>query len=357
MDLHAMPKVELHAHLGGSVRKSTIDELLRGKGLEDLCCTTQEAGPAKAADAEGRMNECFRLFDAIYKVTDKLSVIRRVTMECIEDYAEENCVFLELRTSLKTLEGRPPRDYLNTVLSAVDEANAALGGRAVPTTVLVSVNRGHPPSVAEEAVKLALEFRDRGEGKCRVAGLDFSGNCYKGEWEEFEPHLRRAKEAGLPVSVHAGEKDDDVELDKMIDFGADRIGHLVYAGKRQRQRIREARIPLEFCLTSNIITGNLASAADHHIEKWWGHPVSINTDDRGVFSCTLTSEFELLRSAYKLSDQHMINVAAKAVDQLFLSPEDRTRVRQVFVDFAQKTGLANPYTNPLTPASPSSPDD
>eukprot|EP01062_Namystynia_karyoxenos_P021570 TRINITY_DN18216_c0_g1_i1.p2 TRINITY_DN18216_c0_g1~~TRINITY_DN18216_c0_g1_i1.p2 ORF type:complete len:411 (+),score=128.33 TRINITY_DN18216_c0_g1_i1:77-1234(+) len=343
MDIAQMPKVELHAHLGGSIRRATIEELLSARGLPHLKCVASRAPVGSpASSAQSRMDECFELFNAIYKVTDRLSVIDRITREVIEDYAAENTRYLELRTSLKSLEGRPAADYLDTVLQAVDAANHALGPRAVPTNVLVSVNRGNPAQGAEEAVRLAAQRK--GRSGCKVVGIDFSGNCYKGVWNEFLPHLTWAQRNGLPVTVHAGEKDDDAELSQILDFGPARLGHLVFCGQRCQQRIKAAQIPVELCLTSNVITGNLKCLSEHHIERWWGHPFSINTDDRGVFSCTLASEFRLLRDSYRLSDASVLRLAARATDHCFIPEEEKRPLRGVFRDFARSVSLADPFT-------------
>eukprot|EP01060_Flectonema_neradi_P037780 TRINITY_DN7715_c0_g1_i1.p1 TRINITY_DN7715_c0_g1~~TRINITY_DN7715_c0_g1_i1.p1 ORF type:complete len:349 (+),score=59.27 TRINITY_DN7715_c0_g1_i1:52-1098(+) len=311
-----MPKVELHAHLGGSIRLETLNELMNAKGLKGMDFTVNKERTEGSDSA--RMAKCFEIFDAIYKVTDGLPVIERVTKEVILDYSSENTAYLELRTSLKKFGDNTESDYLDTVLKAIKETNEGLpDDKKVPTTVLVSINRGRTLADAETAVKIAIAYKDKG-----VSGVDFSGNCYKGEWNTFLPLLKQAREAGLRISIHAGEKDDPAELSSMIDFVPDRIGHFVFSDEESEQRVRELKIPIEMCITSNLITSNW-HPAEHHISKWMSHPISINTDDRGVFAVTLSSEYQLAHATFDLSIEQLLNISEQSLKHSFLGEDEK----------------------------------
>ena len=317
--LHDMPKVELHAHLGGSIRPSTINELMREKGLEGLSTSygqpnMEGATIAAMEKAETRMQHCFKMFDAIYKVTDNLAAIHRISKEVVLDYSAENTKYLELRTSLKNLEGKGTEAYLDTVLHAIDEANASLPeDKRVDTKLLVSVNRSSPVQSCKEAVATAIKYKSKG-----VVGMDLSGNCYKGVFSELSPYLVEARNNGLPMTLHVGEKDDEVELKEMLELRPDRIGHLVFSKEENEKLVRDYNIPIEMCITSNLITTDW-KPDDHHVTDWVGsHPISLNTDDRGVFDITLTSEFELFQKITNYSDKDVFGVAKGALSVCFL---------------------------------------
>ena len=317
--VRGMPKVELHAHLGGSIRLETLNELMESKGLKGLDFTVSKQ--AESDTDSDRMAKCFEIFDAIYKVTDSLAVIERITREVIEDYAAENTAYLELRTSLKSFDGKKASAYLDTVLSTIASTNASLpDNKKVPTKVLVSINRGKPVADAQTAVDIAIAYKDKG-----VVGIDFSGNCYKGTWDEFLPMLQQARTAGLKTTIHAGEKDDFEELSKMLDFSPDRIGHFVFTDKAAEQRVRDAKIPIEMCITSNLITAHW-HPSEHHIIHWLEHPISINTDDRGVFSVTLTSEYLLAASTFSLTAEQLLDISEESLKHSFLGEEEKVMI-------------------------------
>eukprot|EP01059_Diplonema_ambulator_P008189 TRINITY_DN1772_c6_g1_i1.p1 TRINITY_DN1772_c6_g1~~TRINITY_DN1772_c6_g1_i1.p1 ORF type:complete len:355 (+),score=91.02 TRINITY_DN1772_c6_g1_i1:68-1066(+) len=323
--LKDMPKVELHAHLGGSVREATLRELMQAKGLSDLQFTTACGGDGQAED---RMHRCFKLFDAVGKVTDTLRAIKRIAREVVVDYAMENTKFLELRTSLKALEGTTEREYLEAVLQGMEEGKASLPPtHHIETSLLVSINRGLDPSNAASAIKHAEEYFNKG-----VRGIDFSGNCYKNTFKDFLPHLQKARMEGIPITLHAGEKEDSAELHEMIDFAPERLGHFVYTDKKAEVRVRDAKIPIEMCLTSNLITAKW-SIEDHHITSWLDHPISINCDDRGIFGITHTSEFELLQTLDHVPDRTLFDISKGSVEQAFITAEEKRELRKYFDEF------------------------
>eukprot|EP01064_Diplonema_japonicum_P033061 TRINITY_DN6427_c5_g1_i1.p1 TRINITY_DN6427_c5_g1~~TRINITY_DN6427_c5_g1_i1.p1 ORF type:complete len:353 (+),score=77.14 TRINITY_DN6427_c5_g1_i1:67-1059(+) len=329
--LREMPKVELHAHLGGSVREATLRELMREKGLDELkfVTTGEEQG-----GAEDRMQKCFKLFDAVYKVTDNLKAIERITKEVVHDYAMENTKYLELRTSLKALDGKTETEYLETVLSAVESATESLpADKKMVTKILVSINRGNDTDKAETNVKKAVEYKSRG-----VVGVDFSGNCYKNNFTDFTPFLEYARNNGLPVTLHAGEKEDPKELHQMLDFAPDRVGHFIYTDPAAEKRVRDAKLPIEMCLSSNLITAKW-SIDDHHVSSWLDHPISINCDDRGIFDITHTSEFELLQTLDHIPDKALFDISKSSMDQAFLPDEEKRVLKKGFDAFGAKYGF------------------
>ena len=197
--------------------------------------------------------------------------------------------------------------------------------------LMLSVGRRMSAAAAMDVVALAVAARSdsaAGGKAARVTGIDFSGDCYSGEWSTYAPAIAAAKAAGLKVTLHVGEKDDEAELAAMLAAGPDRIGHLVFAGAANVARVRAAKIPLELCITSNLLTTDW-SVDSHHVREWFAyaappsssppngaaetaaaapssvldlvptlaHPISINTDDRGVFDTSMTRELVLFCAA------------------------------------------------------------
>ena len=141
----ALPKLELHAHLGGSLPDTLVAELMARKGLPQRQALMTELHIG--AGGQRTMAECFKLFDIIHKVTDSLDVIRRATQSVVEAYARDNCVYLELRSTPRRLDCLGQTDYLEAMLDGIAAARHA--GLAPETRILLSVNRTKPLADAE----------------------------------------------------------------------------------------------------------------------------------------------------------------------------------------------------------------
>jgi len=199
----ALPKVELHAHLNGSVRNSTLLELAKQLGdkgvivFEDVKDVIMKDGRS--------LPECFKLFDLFHILTTDHDTVTRIAKEVVEDFAAENVVYLEIRTTPKNNEakGMTKRSYMNAVikgLKAVDAVDVVLFDsksrtndtltctptigldgdikkRRIYVRLLLSIDRRETTSAALDTVNLALEMKDQG-----VVGIDLSGNPVVGEW-------------------------------------------------------------------------------------------------------------------------------------------------------------------------------
>ncbi|CAO2823667.1 unnamed protein product [Amaranthus hypochondriacus] len=264
----SMPKVELHAHLNGSVRDSTLlylsltvslhfapflmifykfviimlhisfpilNVLVFVLNYRELAKELGEKGIILFSDVEHvilkndrSLTEVFKMFDLIHILTTDHDTVTRITKEVVEDFASENVVYLELRTTPKRNESRgmTKHSYMEAVvegLRRVDAVNidfastetglwkketscqrnnecGCLSKRKIYVRLLLSIDRRETLEAAMETVKLALEMRNSG-----VVGIDLSGNPKVGEWTTFLPALRFAREQGLRVTLHCGE--------------------------------------------------------------------------------------------------------------------------------------------------------
>ncbi|GAB4812986.1 hypothetical protein N2152v2_000032 [Parachlorella kessleri] len=322
----ALPKVELHAHLNGSIRDSTIRELAAAKlqgnngalSLEEVEQLTQQATRSLA--------ECFRLFDVIHRITTDLATITRITAEVLEDFAAENVVYLELRTTPKARPeyGMTKQSYLGAVLAGVQRWQAAQGSAAMLVRLLLSIDRRQSTEEALDTVRLAVSLRDRG-----VVGIDLSGNPTAGEWGTWLPALDLARSQGLKVTLHAGEVPNAAETRAMLAWGPDRVGHMCCLDEELEQQLLGSNIPLELCLSSNVITESVKSYQDHHFAAFHGsgHPVVLCTDDSGVFATSLSREYAIAAAAFGISGEELAALALRGVDYTFLEEGEKAALR------------------------------
>ncbi|CAN6452232.1 unnamed protein product [Victoria cruziana] len=281
----AQPKIELHAHLNGCVRDSTLLELAKD---------SREKGALAFTDVEQIIKkctrsvvECFRLFDLIRIITTDHATLSRITREVIEDFAADNVVYLELRTTPKKNEqiGMSKSSYMEAVLDGIravetvevlllpscgsnenlellPNTNDAINKgkrRKLYVRLLLSIDRCESTASAMETVQLAYKMRHLG-----VVGVDLAGNPLVGDWLTFLPALKWAKEQGLAITLHCGEVCNPKEIKAMLEFCPQRIGHACWLDHEDWTKLKSLNIPVEVCLTSNVQTCRVPSIREHH---------------------------------------------------------------------------------------------
>jgi aminodeoxyfutalosine deaminase len=132
----------------------------------------------------------------------------------------------------------------------------------------------------------------------------------------FRDAYRYARDAGLRLTAHAGETDGPESIRAALAIGAERIGHGIRAAEDPdlMRLLRDENIPLEVSITSNVKTGAVASLLEHPLEKLLdaGVPLTLNTDDPGIFETTLAAEFDLARAVFGLSDHELATLKRNA---------------------------------------------
>ena len=349
-----LPKVELHAHISGSFPAKTLLKIWNDKekaaaspasldARRNITELLSDDALQHVADPKDRMSHCFKVFDAIYHIIDALEFVREGLLAVLGVYAAEHTCYLELRTSCRALKGKTEEDYLRCVLATIAEFEETEKPK-MTTKLIVSVNRGSGLEVGGRAMKLAAKLRVeelKTTDRPRIVGVEFSGYCQAGVYADFVPMFQEARDAGLSVAFHVGEKPDEKELGQMLDFVPDRIGHLVYAEDANIERVAEMAIPLELCITSNLLTSN-GRLEDHHVADWYqrGRPISINTDDFGIFETSMGKEWELFSAALGHLRPKPIALAARPQVMAALS---RGAIAQAFCSDAEKADLCRRF--------------
>ncbi|CAH2071650.1 unnamed protein product [Thlaspi arvense] len=345
--INSLPKIELHAHLNGSIRDSTLLELAKVLGEKGVIVFADVEDVIRKNDRS--LSEVFKLFDLIHKITTDHQTVTRITREVVEDFALENVVYLELRTTPKRNDsiGMSKRSYMEAVLEGlrsvsevdtdfVTESNSqkirnACDGvrrKKIYVRLLLSIDRRETTESAMETVKLALEMRNVGV----VVGIDLSGNPLVGEWSTFLPALQFAKDNDLYITLHCGEVPNSKEIQAMLDFKPHRIGHACFFEDDDWEKLKSFRIPVEICLTSNIITKSISSIDIHHFADLYNakHPLIICTDDFGVFSTSLCNEYALAVRSFGLSKREAFTLARSAIDATFAEDEVKQQLMLIF---------------------------
>jgi adenosine deaminase len=238
-----LPKCELHAHLNGSVRDQTIVELAKEQNIAislDACKRGETTGDRTLA-------QCFAMFDVIYKVTATLAAVERIAFEMVEDFARENCIWLEMRTTPRATADFSAEEYVLAVKRGI---TAAVTGRDVIVKLILSINRAKSVAIAEQTVDLAL--------KMQCDGIDLSGDPTVGDASAFSATLARARDSGLKLALHVGEvasRDEDTRA--LLDLRPHRVGHCVHLNDANRHSIIRMQTPIEMVTSEQMRAANL----------------------------------------------------------------------------------------------------
>lgn len=319
-----MPKVDLHRHLEGSLRLDTLVEIAQAEGLDLPLEREGLSGRVQMQPQDPPTAEAFlSKFLPLRQFYCTREIIQRLTQEVITDAALDGVRYLELRfnpTALASARGFPLGEVMDWVCGAAGEAarNAAIQVR-----LIVSVNRHEPLDVARQAAQEASERKDQG-----IVGLDLAGKEWETEAAPFREVFAASKEAGLGVTVHAGEWAGAEGVRHAIEaMGADRVGHgvRVMDDPAVVALARERGLVFEVCLTSNVQSGVVPGIAAHPFPRMIdaGLRVTLNTDDPQISGITLSGEYALARREFGLSGQTLHGLVLTAAQASFLPERER----------------------------------
>jgi adenosine deaminase len=301
--LESLPKIDIHRHLEGSLRLSSLAEIAGSEKLplptdpEQLRPHVQIAGDASVEAAEFMAK-----FKNIRMFFRSRETIQRIVREAIQDAADDSIRVLELRFTPAALAqegGHTLEQVTDWVNSAIRSASQDYG---IEVVCLLSVNRHEPVAIAESVVDIAIDRSADGI----VVGVDLAGDEAGFPADPFRAALLRAKDAGLGITIHAGEWAGAENVRRAIDsLGADRIGHGIRILDDQDVTMLAAKkgIAFEVSLTSNWKTGAISELRSHPIREMIqaGLAVALTTDDPSIFETTLSNEFGVARKQFDFS--------------------------------------------------------
>ncbi len=289
----AIPKVELHRHLEGSVRLETLAEVARSHGM-NIAGTSKLRSLVQVNQEEPYTFQNFlSKFETLRLFYRTPEIIGRITREAIEDAANDNVRYIELRftpVALSRAEGFPLAEVMDWVIEGVREARET---HAIQARLIASVNRHEPIEIAEQVAQLAVDRIDKG-----IAGLDLAGNEAEFPTIPFQGVFHEACQAGLRLTVHAGEWGPASVVDEAISYlNAERIGHGVRVMEDPTvvELARQREVTFEVCITSNYQSGVVPALSAHPLPRMLqsGLNVTVNTDDPSISQIYLSNEYKL----------------------------------------------------------------
>jgi adenosine deaminase len=335
------PKALLHDHLDGGLRPATVIDLAREYGYDGLPTTDVDELSAwfrRGADRKS-LELYLETFAHTVGVLQERDAIIRVAAECAEDLAADGVVYAEVRYAPELSTER--KLTLDEAVSAnlegfrIGMERAAAAGNPIVTKMLVTAMRQAARSV--EVAECAVRHRDEG-----VVGFDIAGPEAGYRPTRHLDAFELVRRENFHITIHAGESFGPPSIWEALQFcGAERLGHGVRIVDDIQVRddgsiglgrlaayVRDRRVPLEMCPTSNVHTGAAASIRDHPIDllRRLRFRVTLNTDNRLMSGVSMTSEFAALDEAFHIGLGEMEWLTINAMKSAFAPFDERLRL-------------------------------
>jgi adenosine deaminase len=332
--LQRLPKAELHCHLDGSVRPSTLLDLAREYGVPMPAPDEASLREYMRVDDARNLDDYLARFAVTLSVMQTAPALERIAWELAEDAARDGVRYLEIRYApvLNTRQGLSAGEALESSLRGLARAERSLG---VIGRVIVVALRNRPPDDSLELARLAVAYKHRG-----VVGFDLAGGEFGFPASAHAAAFAFAREHDLACTCHAGEGDGAGSVRLAVHAcGAHRIGHgtRLFEDPSLTDYVNDRRIPLEICLTSNVQTRAAASYAAHPFRDYFdrGLNVVLNTDNRLMSGTTLTDEYLHAARHQRFTFDELCDVAMNGFQSAFLPwAERRALLERVTDDIA-----------------------
>ncbi|SIR80462.1 adenosine deaminase [Williamsia sterculiae] len=357
--IRVAPKVLLHDHLDGGLRPSTVLELAQQVGYPDLPASDTEslARWFRTAADSGSLEQYLETFAHTVAVMQTAAALERVARECAEDLAADGVVYAEVRFAPEQhlQAGLDLDEVVEAVLRGFTEGeqNAAQAGKRIKVRCLVTAMRHAARSL--EIAELAVRFRARGVVGFDIAGAEagFPPSRHLDAFEYMRAH-------NAPFTIHAGEAFGLPSIHEAISFcGTDRLGHGVRViddielppGTDPAATtfpdvtlgdianyVRDKRIPLELCPSSNVQTGAVTDIASHpfNVLARLRFRVTVNTDNRLMSDTTMSREFKKLADQFGYGWSDLERFTVNAMKSAFIHFDERLEL----IDEVIKPGYA-----------------
>jgi adenosine deaminase len=335
------PKALLHDHLDGGLRPATVIDIAEEIGYDDLPATDVDDLTQwfHTASTSGSLERYLEPFSHTVAVMQTPEALHRVAYECVEDLAADSVVYAEVRFApeLHINRGLSFDEVTDAVLAGFADGEKAAAAEGRPIVVRCLVTAMRHAALSREIAELAIRFRDKGVVGFDIAGAE-AGYPPTRHLDAFE-YMRNNN---ARFTIHAGEAFGLPSIHEAIAFcGADRLGHGVRIvddidvaddGTVQLGRLasilRDKRVPLEMCPTSNVQTGAVESIAEHPFDLLarTRFRVTVNTDNRLMSNTSMSREMLRLVEAFGYGWTDLARFTINAMKSAFIPFDERLAI-------------------------------
>lgn len=323
MTNQSLPLVDLHRHLDGNINPATIWDLAQQHNIVLPGNNVDEFTPhAQIQDQTSDLLAFLKKLDYGVSVLANLDAVYRVAYENVQDAKQQGLDYAELRFSpyyMAQAFNLNIADVVNVVADAVSTASKEF---KVKTNLIGILSRTFGSDICKQELNGILAHKDK------ITALDLAGDELNFPAQMFVEHFKQARDAGLNITVHAGEAAGPESIWDAINLlGATRIGHGVAATKDMKlmDYLRDNNIAIESCPTSNYQTATVQDLSKHPLKTFLNHDiiVCLNTDDPAVSNITLKHEYELAKNVLGLTQCELKQVQLNGVKAAFLTEQEK----------------------------------
>eukprot|EP00922_Rhytidocystis_sp_ex-Travisia-forbesii_P022286 GHVS01032649.1.p1 GENE.GHVS01032649.1~~GHVS01032649.1.p1 ORF type:complete len:342 (+),score=67.52 GHVS01032649.1:24-1028(+) len=308
-----LPKVELHAHLFGCVRRDRLVQYQTEEGEEE---GKKPGGEEEGASSLKSLEDAFTYFEKVYKYVNNKKRVKQVMCDVLEDFQKDGVVYAEIRTTLKCFPDMSCTEYIRMLSDSIEQS-------PIEARIIISLNRerllgsASTSQEVEQILKVAKHFPGM------VVGVDIAGNPRKGDIREaLQMFSQLLPKHNLKLTVHTAEVENSAEVDAILAAKPNRIGHACFLNKHQQKKVEENKVVVEMCPTSNMLAMQLADLRDHHFAGFWTREHTrglavLCTDDTGLFETTLSDELFKMAQAFDLTIAQLKQLQLNALTASF----------------------------------------
>lgn len=328
MNFKYLPKIELHCHLDGSVRPSTVIELAKKKNIELPSLNEIEIQKLMVAPKNcSSLDEYLKRFDLPGLVMQDEEGLERIAFELMEDAFSENIVYIEIRFAplLHVSKGLTVKQVISSVLNGIKRAENQFD---IKGNLILSCMRTMSVESSYEVIESGKEFLGNGVVAVDLCSSEYDDFCFK-----FEKPIALARSYGYRVTIHAGETGIGKNvLDAINILKAERIGHGIFIKDHEEayNLVKEKNITLEMCPTSNLQTKAIDHLFNYPLEKFYkdGIKVTLNTDNRTVSNVDLTNEYSVIINEFNMDEEDYKNIYLNSVKACFANDEIKNKLKR-----------------------------
>lgn len=325
--IRALPKVELHVHILGSIRPETLLSIIEADGVKAPYTTKEEI--IKRFEYSDFENFIKSYMEIVEYIIDERH-FERITYEMLENCAQSNVNYVEASFS--------PRDHIPMGLDfdrMIDSINKGIQRAkhdfGVETNIRIDIVRS---STTEQAMEI-LDFIENKPDN--IISVDLGGNEAQDPPGPFAEPYKRATTLGLHRVAHAGEASGPESIWQAIQFlDVERIGHGITARQDPElvEYLKRERIAIEMCPVSNLRTGVVSSITEHPIREFYdkGLLVTVNSDDPSLFHTDMNNEYIQIHEHLNFSLAELFQISLNGIQTAFISDNRKLEMKQQFTE-------------------------
>jgi len=307
-----MSKHILHDHLDGGLRPSTAKEIAHELGYEPVDSVDDASIFFDRSNCES-LEDYLEAFTHTIALMQSFDNLHRIAYEAAIDMSNNGINYYESRYApfYSVNSNLSPTDVIDAINAGFQQAQSEVG----IVSGLILCGMRHDPQNVSAVADLAVEVKDK------IIGFDIAGPEYNYLPSLYAESFMKVQNAGINITIHAGEGDGVNSIQDALDNGAKRIGHGVRIIEdinedgslgKTADYILQKQIPLEICITSNIHTNMYSKVTEHPISKLYNleFNISLNTDNRLMSNTSVKKEIEMAKIAGIKDPEELLNFSA-----------------------------------------------